>query len=85
MDKPVTIFDVAFALDLSPSTVSRAMNDRWDASPETRRKVLAKAAEMNYRPNVLSLGLKGCQTYTIGVVIPEFENSFFVPLLEKAL
>jgi len=81
MDKPVTIFDVAFALDLSPSTVSRAMNDRWDVSPETRRKVLAKAAEMNYRPNVLSLGLKGCQTYTIGVVVPEFENSFFAEVI----
>ena len=77
MEKPVTIFDVAFALNLSPSTVSRAMNDRSDVSPETKRKVLAKAAEMNYRPNVLSLGLKGCQTYTIGVIVPEFENSFF--------
>ena len=81
MEKPVTIFDVAFALNLSPSTVSRAMNNRWDVSPETKRKVLAKAAEMNYRPNVLSLGLKGCQTYTVGVIVPEFETSFFAEVI----
>ena len=80
-EKRITIIDIAMELNLSPSTVSRALNDRWDVSPETRRKVLEKAEELNYKPNVLSLGLKGFKTFTVGVIIPELENSFFAEVL----
>ena len=38
-EKRITIIDIAMELNLSPSTVSRALNDRWDVSPETRRKL----------------------------------------------
>jgi len=80
-EKRITIIDLAMELNLSPSTVSRALNDRWDVSKETRRKVLEKAEELNYKPNVLSLGLKGFKTFTVGVIIPEFVNSFFAEVL----
>lgn len=73
--------DIARELNLSPSTVSRALNDRWDVNPQTREKVLEMAQKMNYRPNVMSLGLKRNQTFTVGVVIPEFVNSFFAEVI----
>lgn len=81
MLKPITIKDLAKELNLSPSTVSRALNDRWDVNQKTRQRVLEVAEKMNYRPNVMSLGLKRNQTFTVGVVIPEFVNSFFAEVI----
>lgn len=81
MQKPITIKDLAKVLNLSPSTVSRALNDRWDVNQQTRQRVLDAAEKMNYRPNVMSLGLKRNQTFTVGVVIPEFVNSFFAEVI----
>ena len=46
MQKPITIKDLAQALGMSPSTVSRALNDRWDVNPHTRMKVLEMAKKM---------------------------------------
>lgn len=81
MSKPATIKDIARELNLSTSTVSRALNDRWDINRETRDKVLEAAKKLNYKPNLMSLGLKRSQTYTIGVIIPEFVNSFFAEVI----
>ena len=72
-----TIKDIARALNLSTSTVSRALADRWDVNSETRKAVLELAEKLQYRPNPLSLNLKQRQTLSVGVVIPEFINSFF--------
>lgn len=73
----VTIKDLAKALNLSTSTVSRALADSWDVNPDTRDAVLALAEKMKYKPNPASHLLKQKQTFTIGVIIPEFINSFF--------
>lgn len=73
----ITIKDIAKALNLSTSTVSRALADRWDVNPETRKAVIELAEKLNYRPNPVSLNLKQRQTFSIGVIIPEFINSFF--------
>ncbi len=48
-----TIKDIAKALGISKSTVSRALADRFDVKPETRQAVLDMAAKMHYRPNHL--------------------------------
>ena len=72
-----TIKDIAKALNLSTSTVSRALADRWDVNPETRKAVLELAEKLRYRPNPVSLNLKRRQTFSVGVVVPEFINSFF--------
>ena len=72
-----TIRDIAKALSLSTSTVSRALADRWDVNPETRKAVLELAEKLHYYPNPVSLNLKRRQTFSVGVVIPEFINSFF--------
>lgn len=50
--EPITIKDIAKALDLSIATVSRALRDSYKISPETKKKVLDYAAANNYRPNL---------------------------------
>lgn len=73
----ITIKELAKELKISTSTVSRALADKWDVNPETRKAVLELAERWNYHPNPISLSLKQQQTMTIGVVIPEFMTSFF--------
>lgn len=73
----VTIKDIAKTLGISPSTVSRALKDHPDISPETKQLVQSFAQKVNYRPNALALGLRKSKTNTIGVIIPEIVHHFF--------
>lgn len=73
----ITIKDIARELRISPSTVSRALANKWDVNPETRKAVLELAEKMNYQPNPISLSLKTQQSMFVGVIIPEFITSFF--------
>ncbi len=77
MRPKITIKDIAKELDVSPSTVSRALKDNPEISEETRRKVQAFAALHNYRPNMLGQKLRNNKTMVIGVVIPEIVHHFF--------
>lgn len=81
MTRRATIKDIAQALNISTSTVSRALGDHWDVNPETKKAVLEVAERLNYRPNPISLSLRSRHSYTIGVVIPEFVNSYFAEIL----
>ena len=72
-----TIKDIARKLQISTSTVSRALRDKYDVNPETRKRVLELAKELNYLPSSQALGLKQKKTLTIGVVVPEIDNEFF--------
>ncbi len=73
MQKPTTIKDIAIALRLSTSTVSRALRDEKDVKPETRKAVKALAEELQYQPNRLALSLQNRQTHSIGVIIPNLD------------
>jgi DNA-binding LacI/PurR family transcriptional regulator len=73
----VTIKDIAKALGLSTSTVSRALRDSYEISPETKQLVLDYAKQINYRPNPIALSLKERRSRSIGVVVSEIANSFF--------
>lgn len=73
----ITIKDIARALNLSTSTVSRALRDSYEISPETKRLVLDYAEENNYRPNPIALSLKENRSRIIGVIVPQIANSFF--------
>jgi len=73
MEKQTTIKDIALALRLSTSTVSRALRDASDVGQETRRAVKALAEELDYQPNKLALSLLKNQTNTIGVIIPNLD------------
>lgn len=73
MEKPATIKDIARQLNISISTVSRAMRNAPDVSNETKRAVMALSDELNYQPNKLALSLKQKQTHTIGVIVPNLD------------
>ncbi|MDE5417430.1 LacI family transcriptional regulator [Labilibaculum sp. DW002] len=75
--KQITIKDVAKKLKCSVSTVSRAFNDKYDIRTETRELILKTATEMGYRPNPIARKLIQQRSFNIGVVVPEFINSFF--------
>ena len=73
----VTIKDIAKALGLSTSTVSRALRDSYEISPETKKLVLEYAQKINYQPNPIALSLKERRSRSIGIVVCEIANSFF--------
>jgi len=75
--EPATIKDIAKALGLSTSTVSRALRGSYEISGETKKLVLEYAEKINYRPNPIALSLKERRTRSIGVVVSEIANNFF--------
>jgi LacI family transcriptional regulator len=77
MYEAITIKDIAKALSLSTSTVSRALRGSYEISPETKKLVLEYAEKFNYRPNPIALSLKERKSRSIGVVVSEIANHFF--------
>ena len=77
----VTIKDIAKALGLSTSTVSRALRDSHEISAETKQLVLDCAEKLNYRPNPIALSLKEKRSRSIGVVVCEIANNFFSQII----
>jgi LacI family transcriptional regulator len=73
----ITIKDIAKALGLATSTVSRALKGSYEISAQTRQLVLEYAEKINYRPNPIALSLKEKRSRAIGVVVCEFANTFF--------
>jgi len=73
--------DVAELARVSVSTVSHVMNGTRRVSEETRGDVLAAVEELSYKPNLLAKGLKTRRTYTIGLLIPDIQNSFFTSVV----
>ena len=72
-----TIIDIAKALNLSPSTVSRAIRNNPSISSKTKKRVLDYAKEINYFPNNIAQSLQMRQSRTIGVLVPEIQHDFF--------
>lgn len=66
----ITIGDVADALGISKTTVSRAISGKGRVGAETRQKVLEYIRENHYRPSVVAKGLAQSKTYNIGWVVP---------------
>jgi LacI family transcriptional regulator len=72
-----TIHDIAKKLNISASTVSRALKDNPVISEATRITVKRMADEMGYRPNILAANLRTKRTNTIGVIVPLINRHFF--------
>ncbi|UJP64544.1 LacI family DNA-binding transcriptional regulator [Mongoliitalea daihaiensis] len=72
-----TIKDIAKELNVSLSTVSRALKNYPGISEDTKRKVKETAERLNYRPNAVALSLRQSRSFTIGVIIPEVVHFFF--------
>lgn len=79
--KPITIKDIARELNISVSTVSRALQDHPDISERTKSLVRDCAKKLNYKPNLIASNLRTCKNTTIGVVIPELTHHFFSSVL----
>jgi LacI family transcriptional regulator len=76
-NRNVTIHDIAARLNISASTVSRALNDYYRISKETRELVKKTAIDMNYKPNQLASNLRKGKGNMIGVIIPHLDRHFF--------
>lgn len=83
-ERPVSLKTLAAHLSLSPSTVSLVVNNAPGAktiSPKTRERVLAAAKKFNYKPNFLARSLRTRQTFTVGVIVPEFSEGYFTMVM----
>src|SRR5690242_12766032 len=76
LTKP-TIRDIAKKLNITASTVSRALNGHTAISNATRQAVAQAAKKLNYRPNRIATSLRIGKTKIIGVIIPSAEINFF--------
>ncbi|MCM3743873.1 LacI family transcriptional regulator [Sporosarcina luteola] len=79
-----SIRDVAKYASVSVATVSRVLNDKGYVGAETRKKVEAAIADLNYRPNEVARSLFKKQSKTIGLILPDIMNPFF-PELARAI
>ena len=77
MKEKATLKQIAKELNVSVSTVSKALNDSPEISEPTKIKVQEYAKLKNYKPNIIGLNLKNRKTKTIGVIIPNILNPFF--------
>jgi len=79
--KSPTIADVAKLAGVSSATVSRVVNQTAYVGPETIQKVQNAIDALNYRPSAAARILAGSKTETIGLLVPEISETFFIPLL----
>lgn len=73
----ISLKDLVKELGVSISTVSRALKDHPNISPEVKEQVKKLAEEWDYRPNPLAMGLLRQNTRTIGVIVPDLVTHFF--------
>ena len=77
MKRKITLKDIARELDVSISTVSKALKNSREISKDTKDKVKAFAKLYSYKPNIIALSLKQRRTKNIGVIIPDIVHHFF--------
>jgi LacI family transcriptional regulator len=73
----ITIKDIATALNLSTSTVSKALKGSHEISAKTQSLVKEYARQQNYRPNPIAQNLRKGKSKSIAVIVPNFDNNFF--------
>lgn len=79
--RQVTIIDLAKALNISTSTVSRALSNHPDISIKTKRAVMELAEQWDYQPNLFAQNLVKNKSNNLGVIVPELVNPFFVMII----
>lgn len=78
---PATLIDIARLLNVSASTVSRALHDHPSISAETKQAVVELAKQLNYQPNLLALSLLTRKTNAIGIIVPEITSFYFATVI----
>ncbi len=81
MAQKITLKKIAQDLQVSISTVSKALRDSHEISLETRVKIKDYAKKYNYKPNNIALSLKNQKTKKIGIIIPEIVHHFFATVI----
>lgn len=81
INKKITLKELASILKVSVSTVSKALNDSYEISEATKKRVKTAAIKYNYSPNLLAQGLKTKKTKILGVVIPDMRAPFSIRVL----
>ncbi|MBB6325759.1 LacI family transcriptional regulator [Algoriphagus iocasae] len=79
--KRTSITDIANTLQVTPSTVSRALNGGGKVSEKKRLEIISLAKKLGYRPNPIAKSLLENRTNTIGLIIPEFTHHFYSRML----
>ena len=79
--RKVTIMDIAKRLNISKSTVSRALSNHHSIGLRTKMRVRQLASELNYEPDNRAIFFKQRKTYLIGLILPSLSNSFFASLV----
>jgi LacI family transcriptional regulator len=77
--------DIAKKLNISRVTVSKALRDHPDISKAMKKKIIETAGEMGYVPNLIARQLNSKRTFTIGIVVPDLENSFFSYVVDSMI
>lgn len=77
----ISLKDLANELGVSVSTVSRALNDSYEISPEMRERVKALAEQWNYRPNPFALSLLKNTPRIIGIIVPDLVTHFYSSII----
>ena len=81
-NRQLTIKDIARELNISPSTVSRALRNHHDISQATKDLVNDFARKNNYKPNALALSLRTSRSNIIGIIIPRVTHFFFSSVID---
>lgn len=81
----ITIKDIAKALEISTTTVSKAMNDYSDIGSETKKKVKDYAEKIGYEPNIHASFLRTKKTKLIGIVVPNLNTNFYSELVASLI
>src|SRR6185436_5686140 len=72
-----TIHDIARRMNITASTVSRALKDHPRISEETKKEVRKIALKLNYQPNHIAAALRSGKNNILGVIVPTIERHFF--------
>ncbi len=86
--KTNSIEEIAAALQLSPATISRVLNNRPHVHRETRAKVMKMVERVGYRRNIMASGLRTNKTHTIGMIVPRismFLHAAIITVVQNSL
>ena len=81
MKKKYTIHDIAKKLNITASTVSRALNDHPRISEATKKAVQKAALKLNYQPNNIAAALRSGKSNIIGIIVPTVDRNFFASIV----
>jgi len=79
----ITLYDIAKKANTSYGTVSRALSDHPRISLKTKKKVLKIASQLRYRPSNAGKVLRKGKTHTVGMIVPEFRNPYYIEFLTE--